>query len=441
VQAPTSIPTTSLQRSGSVSGVSGKGAPSGSLTPSGYEELVWAQVTTTVDESESAAAARKRNGSRGKRKPSNADSESEDSGIAGAVTLQLRRGQLVLLLDANPKQSLAFCGGRLGRVDRSHVKLSDEASAPQCPRGDTAEDVKLLMATLCNQQFRLVQLLLDCLPNTAASTLATVLMELLKDRSTDSRALLQLLIRHEVKNTSEHQMLFRGNTVASKVLSHFAKLVGAKYLDALLRPLIRSTMMMAHEIVDFLEFSPSALSPRSGGHRSVRSDAAEDDDVDLADFLKQGGAASDDEIRETSSEERTRTEKNEQTAQSVWESTEMVLSVLYESFAKVPPALRHCAYDMRVVTEVKLWTCVIIRHCSDTTVSAQVCRLSSGAGWVLCVAICGAGDCCAVNVCAGLHAGSGAYQRGQEATAAGEQGHAGSGEQRVVQGVLAPRRA
>jgi hypothetical protein len=352
MQAPTSIPTTSLQRSGSVSGVSGKGA-SGSLTPSGYDELVWAQVTTTVDDSETAAAAaRKRNGTRGKRKPSNADSESEDSGIAGAVTLQLRRGQLVLLLDANPKQSLAFCGGRLGRVDRAHVKLSDEATAPQCPRGDTAEDVKLLMAALCNQQFRLVQLLLDCLPNTASSTLATVLMELLKDRATDSRALLQLLIRHEVKNTSEHQMLFRGNTVASKVLSHFAKLVGAKYLDGLLRPLIRSTMMMAHEIVDFLEFNPSTRSPRSGGRRSARSDAAEDEDIDLADFLKQGGAASDDEIRETSSEERTRTEKNEQTAQSVWESTEMVLSVLYESFAKVPPALRHCAYDMRVVTEV-----------------------------------------------------------------------------------------
>ncbi len=325
-------------------------------TPGRYEELVWAQVTTSVEEGEGGGggSGRKRGGSRSKRKPSNADSESEDSSVAGAMALQLKRGQLVLLLDSNSKQSLAFCGGRLGRVDRAHVKVSDEASAPQCPRGDTAEDVKQLMAVVCKQQFRLVQLLLDCLPNTAASTLATFLVELLKDRGTDSRALLQLLIRHEVKNTSEHQMLFRGNTVASKVLSHFAKLVGAKYLDVLLRPLIRSTQMMAHEIVDFLEFNPAPRSPRSGGRHSARSDAAEDEDMDLADFLKQNGTASDEEIRETSSEERVRKDKNEHTALSVWESTEMVLSVLYESFSKVPPALRHCAYDMKVVTEVSM---------------------------------------------------------------------------------------
>ena len=103
---------------------------------------------------------------------------------------------------------------------------------------------------------------LDCLPNSAANSFATFLLELLRDKDTDARALLQLLIRQEVKNTSEHQMLFRGNTVASKVTSQFAKLVGTKYLDTLLRPLIRSTAMMAHEIVDFLEFDPSSKSPR-----------------------------------------------------------------------------------------------------------------------------------------------------------------------------------
>ena len=97
------------------------------------------------------------------------------------------------------------------------MKLSDEASAPQCPRGDAPEDARQLTAAFCQQQFRLVQLMLDCLPNAAASTLATFLVELLRDKATDSRALLQLLIRHEVKHTSEHQMLFRGNTVASKV--------------------------------------------------------------------------------------------------------------------------------------------------------------------------------------------------------------------------------
>ena len=53
-------------------------------------------------------------------------------------------------------------------------------------------------------------------------------------------------------------------------MSQFAKLVGTKYLDVLLRPLIRSTAMMGHEIVDFVEFdpnskrSPSTSNPNSG---------------------------------------------------------------------------------------------------------------------------------------------------------------------------------
>ncbi len=361
LKAPTSIPTTTgLQRTSSSSLAANKnGVRSPPVTPGSSgaaDELVWAQVTTATDETDAAALAagtRKRGSTKGSRKSSNADSESEDSSAGNVMPLTLKRGQMVLLLDGgSAKQSLAFCGGVLGRVDRSHVKLLDGTSAPQCPVGDTAEDGRSLRAAFCWDDFRLVQLMLDCLPNAAGNTLATFLIELLKYKETDSRALLQLLIRQEVKNTSEHQMLFRGNTVASKVLSQFAREVGQKYLDVLLRPLIRSTVMMAHEIVDFLEFNPASKSPRSPGRTHARrsSDAAEDEDMDMADFLR--GSVSDEEVRETSSEELARKEKNEQTAVSVWESTEMVLAVLYESFAKVPPALRHCAYDMKTITEV-----------------------------------------------------------------------------------------
>lgn len=56
-----------------------------------------------------------------------------------------------------------------------------------------------------------------------------------------------------------------------QVLSQFAKLVGTKYLDVLLRPLIRSTALMGHEIVDFFEFDPSvksARTPKQKGHSS-----------------------------------------------------------------------------------------------------------------------------------------------------------------------------
>ena len=71
-----------------------------------------------------------------------------------------------------------------------------------------------------------------------------------------------------------------------------------------------------------------------------------------ATFLK-ANRLSDDDVRETSSEEAARVEKNAQTAWSVWESTEMMLKVMFESFAKVPPALVHVAYDMKTMTEHK----------------------------------------------------------------------------------------
>jgi hypothetical protein len=56
-------------------------------------------------------------------------------------------------------------------------------------------------------------------------------------------------------------------------------------------------------------------------------------------------------VRETSEEEREREEKNAQVAVSVWESTEMLMDVLFTSFLKVPPALRCVAYDMKVCLE------------------------------------------------------------------------------------------
>jgi hypothetical protein len=193
---------------------------------------------------------------------SNAESESDDQ-WSSLVPLQAKRGQIVLVLESHTKQCLAFCHGSIGRIEKSLLKTVEGGSAPQCPTGSAQEDAKNLLNVFCLRDFRLVQLFLDVVPNSSASVFATFLLELLCQKETDSRALLQLLIRQEVKNTSEHQMLFRGNTVASKVLSQFAKHVGSKYLDVLLRPLIRSTLMMGHEVVDFVDFDPHAKHPRT----------------------------------------------------------------------------------------------------------------------------------------------------------------------------------
>ena len=58
-------------------------------------------------------------------------------------------------------------------------------------------------------------------------------------------------------------------------------------------------------------------------------------------------------VRETSEEERDRIAKNSQVAMSVWQSTEMLMDVLFQSFGQVPPALRIVAFDMKVLTEPK----------------------------------------------------------------------------------------
>ena len=69
--------------------------------------------------------------------------------------------------------------------------------------------------------------------------------------------------------------------------------------------------------------------------------------------MKSSGALSDEEVRETSEEERERESKNAQVALSVWQSTEMLMDVLFGSFGRVPAALRSVAYDMKVITEAK----------------------------------------------------------------------------------------
>lgn len=73
------------------------------------------------------------------------------------------------------------------------------------------------------------------------------------------------MIAHECAQTAEHQLLFRGTTVASRVISSYTKVIGVKYLDSLLRPLIRSTIMSGHEIFEFREAPASGTSTASKG--------------------------------------------------------------------------------------------------------------------------------------------------------------------------------
>ena len=262
---------------------------------------------------------------------------------------------MVLLLDGD----MGFCNGALGTVDRSLVSLMEDALMPRCPGGDREEDWADLLHVIQLENGLLVQLMLDSLPSSTAGKLATYLLEAMKHASINVRQMLQLLIRHEVKNTSEFQMLFRGNTAASKVLSQFAKMAGSKYLDLLMRPLIRSTAMMAHEAVDFFEYIP--LNPPSNDNDDDKDDAAvdgaggngnddENAEVELSAFFKSSTPQS---PRETSSEEHTRLEKNAGVAASVWQSTEMLLDALFNSVNQVPPLLRAAAQDMHEIAVVK----------------------------------------------------------------------------------------
>jgi hypothetical protein len=184
------------------------------------DHLVWANVVADSGASgEEVPVTRSRGFSRSRtrRKSSNAESDSEDTTLGGVVALEVKRGQMVLLLEIHSKSCIGFCGGSVGRIDRAAVKVVDGTAAPQCPAGDSDEDAEGLAKVFCMNNFHLVQLFLDSLPNSSANAFSTFLLELLNHKDTDWRGLLQLLIKQEVKNTAEHQMLFRGNTVASKV--------------------------------------------------------------------------------------------------------------------------------------------------------------------------------------------------------------------------------
>ena len=170
--APSSIPTSGIQRTNSSSGASGgeRSKPGSHKSPpstpgsASHEELIWAQVAVATDEGDGSSGslpeATRGRGFSFRRKSSSANDSGEsgeDSGVAAALPLVVKRGQIVLLFDGQCKQCLAFCGGMLGRVDRSHLKVLEGSAAPQCPRGDTSDDAKALMSVFVRDGFRLVQ--------------------------------------------------------------------------------------------------------------------------------------------------------------------------------------------------------------------------------------------------------------------------------------------
>ena len=55
---------------------------------------------------------------------------------------------------------LAFCGGSLGKVDKSQVTLMEEGLCPRCPTGETESERKALMRVLMQHEWRLVQVML-----------------------------------------------------------------------------------------------------------------------------------------------------------------------------------------------------------------------------------------------------------------------------------------
>ena len=127
-------------------------------------------------------------------------------------------------------------------------------------------------------KFELAKTLLCCVSSSNTAKLTSFFVELLRLRSCPYRHLLAMLVEIEVTQTSEFQMLFRGNNVSSKVLSHFAKNAGSRFLDLLLRPLIRSLAMLGSNCQEFLEVgglkAQRAASKKSESSPSPRFDVS-----------------------------------------------------------------------------------------------------------------------------------------------------------------------
>lgn len=320
--------------------------------PSAYDALVWGQVEGGDEPAtkRSPWTLRRRNTGPSRVEAGAANDDETAAAAAAAPLLPLKRGHMLVVLEWGHPLSLGCSGGAVGRFDRASIRPMDPAASPRSPAGDAPPDWTKLLQCLAARNFALLPLLLETAGTANTARVTASLLELLRlaPELLESRAMIQHLIHFEVAHTSEHQLLFRGNTVASKVLSQYARTAGSAYLELLLRPLLRSTILAAHDTTDFKDAPSSRASKGSFSNRSVPSSpvTSSRSDSTEAELATTSDDAEPQPGTETSEEEQARKEKNAQTAQAVWRSTEIVMDALLSSFDSIPAPLRRTAFDI-----------------------------------------------------------------------------------------------
>jgi hypothetical protein len=90
--------------------------------------------------------------------------------------------------------------------------------------------------------------LCDAVPIAKAEELGNALVTLF-EKNNLTLEVIQLFIRWEVENSEDFGTLFRANSMATKLIKCYGKIVGKKYLKKIFAPLIRKINDINFEVI------------------------------------------------------------------------------------------------------------------------------------------------------------------------------------------------